>query len=528
MRSKRTSKKKPNCRVPFKRRRHESLAEARRRKRRRKAYCEKQRRRKAKRPATRAPAPPPPVQPVPPPPRPPAAPAPFRLPTPVSAHSGPFGIAQAERLLWRAGFGPSPGHAQALAAMGLHRAVASLTRPSGAAVLTGAAPVDGDGAALAPEDVWGHDHLWWLDRMVRTNQPLVERMTLVWHDWFATSLEASSQRLMLEQNELFRRSAFGSFRTLARDVTANPAMILWLNLRENSRFQPNENYARELMELFTLGADRGAYTETDVRQLARALTGFTYDWSSELGPHNFRFDPNRHDPGSKTVFGRTGAFGWADAVDLCIDHPLHASFFVSKLWSYFIPVPPSAQDLAALAQAYVAGGRQVRPVLEAILLHPQLHGGPRMVKPPVVFEAGMLRALRQAIDTEDWWWLAQVAGQRLFLPPDVAGWDNDRWLDTGTVRGRWLIVERAMRSRYIRGTEYTGYDATETAPAALAKALEFWGGPRISSEAVAALTAFADGCVTPQMASWQQRQYRAGRQNALRQLIFCGPDLQVA
>ncbi|HKP21456.1 MAG TPA: DUF1800 family protein, partial [Thermoleophilaceae bacterium] len=134
------------------------------------------------------------LQPVPPPPAPPTE---FRLTSPIAVYSGAFGVRQAERLLWRAGFGPSPGHAQALAAMGLHRAVASLTRPEGPATLTGAAPTDGDGNPLEPADAYGHDHLWWLDRMVRTNQPLVERMTLVWHDWFSTSNDGVGQQSLM-------------------------------------------------------------------------------------------------------------------------------------------------------------------------------------------------------------------------------------------------------------------------------------------------------------------------------------------
>ena len=133
-------------------------------------------------------------------------------------------------------------------------------------------------------------------------------------------------------------------------------MILWLNLNENSRWSPNENYARELMELFTLGADRGAYTEQDVRELARALTGWRNDWSSELGSHNFRYDPARHDDGAKTVFGRTGNFGWEDACRMCVRHAKHPSFFVDKLWRYFIATPPSASDREKLEQAYVSGG----------------------------------------------------------------------------------------------------------------------------------------------------------------------------
>src|SRR5262245_59746623 len=234
------------------------------------------------------------LQPIPPPP---VSPPGFRLSSPIAIYSGPFGVRQAERLLWRAGFGPSPGHAQSLAAMGLHAAVGSLTRPAGAEGFTGAAPVDGDGAPLQPNDAWGHDHLWFLDRMVRTNQPLIERMTAVWHDWFATSTEGvGQQNLMLGPNDLFRRHALGSFMQLTPDVTQDPAMIIWLNLDQNTRWNPNENYARELMELFTLGADRGAYTEADIRELAKALTGFDEDWSAELGYHNFRFVANRWDP----------------------------------------------------------------------------------------------------------------------------------------------------------------------------------------------------------------------------------------
>ena len=286
---------------------------------------------------------PPPAQP---PPKPPVAPPPTAPPvtTPLGAYTGPFGVRQAERLLWRAGFGPSPGHAELLAAMGLQAAVASLTRPAGAAVLTGSEPTDDDGNPLAPEDVWGHDHLWWLDRMVRTNQPLVERMTLIWHDWFATSLDGvGQQNLMLDQNELFRRSAFGSFDRLLHDVTQDPAMILWLNLAENSRWSPNENYAREVMELFTLGADRGAYTEDDVRELARALTGLPLRLElPAAGAHNFRMDPARHDPGVKTIFGSQGAYAWDEAVGK-VRAPTRCTppYFVNKaLRSYFIPTPP--------------------------------------------------------------------------------------------------------------------------------------------------------------------------------------------
>ena len=177
--------------------------------------------------------------------------------------------------------GPRPGRAQ-LVSLGLVGAVQSLTRPSGAADLSGPAPRDDDGNPLAPADAWGHDHLWWLDRMVRTDQPLVERMALVFHDWFATSnANVSKTQQMIDQSNLFRGRCFGSFLDLFRAVTIDPAMLQWLNGNENHKWAPNENYAREMMELFSLGADRGAYSEDDIREQARALTGWRNDWSSE-------------------------------------------------------------------------------------------------------------------------------------------------------------------------------------------------------------------------------------------------------
>ena len=234
---------------------------------------------------------------------------------PPGAFQGAFGIPQANRLLTRAGFGPAPGQAEQLVALGMVGAVQSLTRPSGAAVLSGPAPTDDEGNPLAPATIWGHDHLWWLDRMIRTDQPLVERMALVLHDWFATSQGGvSTPQQMIDQSNLFRSACFGSFLDLFKAVTVDPAMLQWLNGVENVKGAPNENYGREMMELFSLGADRGAYTEDDIREQARSLTGWRNDWSSELGAYNFRFEARRHDTGVKTVFGRSGNWGWEEAV----------------------------------------------------------------------------------------------------------------------------------------------------------------------------------------------------------------------
>ncbi len=456
-------------------------------------------------------------------------PAPSGAPVPaVEAH---LDLAGAHRLLWRAGFGPAPGAVQELVGQPVQQAVHALTRPSGEATLSGPAPVDEEGNPLAPADAWGEDHCWWLDRMVRTDQPLVERMTFIWHDWFANSNEkVGSQQLMLDQNELFRSGALGSFHDLFLAVTANPAMLVFLDGIYNDKDEPNENYAREMMELFSLGADRGAYTEDDVREMARALTGWRAEWTQGAGLQNFHFDPSRHDTGQKTVFGRIGNWNWEDAVRLCVEHPLHPSFFVTKLWGYFIPAPPDEATLASLQGLYVGSGYSIRAVVEAILQHPDFYEGPELLTPPVVYNAGLLRAIGRPIDTTDWTWLCAGAGQQLFYPPNVSGWDFSRWLDTSTIKARWEIANYAAAKNYPNpwSEEEPPYDPTEDPATALARAMAYWGQPLLSAESQQCIAAFAESCLPSKLAKWQQSPYRAIRQNALRMLIATAPDMQVS
>jgi hypothetical protein len=458
-------------------------------------------------------------------------PAPSNVPAP--ALSAPITLAQARRLLWRAGFGPAPGQAEALAGQPIEAVVQSLTRPSGAATLHGPAPTDDEGNALAPADSWGHDHCWWLDRMVRSDQPLVERMTFIWHDWFANSNEkVNDQQRMLDQNSLFREKALGNFHDLFAAVTVNPAMLVFLDGISNDKWDPNENYAREMMELFSLGADRGAYSEDDVREMARALTGWTADWVEGVGLENFRFLASRHDGASKTVFGQTGKWGWEDAVSLCVTHPLHPSFFVAKLWGYFVATPPSEATLASLQGLYAGSGYEIRPVVEAILQHPDLLDGPELVTPPVVYNAGLLRAIGRPIDTTAWAWLCSGAGQQLFYPPNVSGWDFTRWLDTSTAKARWELASYVTAKTYADPWPSAGeasYSAGEEPAEALASAMAYWANPGLSSESLASIASFAQSCLQGLItAKWQRSPYKAMRQNALRMLIATSPDMQVS
>ena len=435
----------------------------------------------------------------------------------LSVYRGSFGEEQAARLLWRAGFGPAPGQAAELAKRGLRGAVQALTKPASTRLI-GPSP-SADGAPLAPRDAWGHDHLWWLDRMVRTQAPLVERMTLVWHDWFATSKASVPQGLMLRQNALLRRHALGNFEELALDVTKDPAMLLWLNGTSNNKWAPNENYARELQELFCLGADRG-YGEQDVRQLARALTGFRNDWT-DAGPARFRYDKTLHDTGVKKIYGKRGKYTWQEAVKLVVANKRHPEYMVTKLWGYFIPTAPSAATVKGLTKLYKR--HEVRPLLEAILMHPDLYdGAKRMVKPPVVQVAGMLRARGRGIDTADWAWLCEGAGQYLFMPPNVSGWDDTRWLDTATFRARWMMAQ------YVCNPARLDPDKGDTAPFDAAQlvhdAVAFWGDPVLSQTVRSGLERYAADALATANEDWMKDIYPVLAANALRMLVATSPD----
>ena len=385
---------------------------------------------------------------------------------------------------------------------------------------------------LDPEQLSGHDAIWWLDRMVRGNQPLVERMTLIWHDWFATrGIGPARRTLMLRQNWTFRRHALGSFRNLALQITQDPAMLLFLSGVHNRRGRPNENYARELMELFTLGAGRG-YTERDVREQARALTGFTYQFRPGVGHMRFHYDARRHDAGVKRIFGRRGQFDYRRVVDLCLGHRAHPRFFVEKLWSYFVPTPPDERTRAGLIALYRGRRFNVKPVLEAILKHPGLYGGPRMVKPPAVYLAGLARGFGLGLGDRRWnevgW--GDVAGQRLLAPPSVAGWDDSRWLDTATFTGRWEVAYMLLNPRRLDYTPSGGWGREETAESAVAAAVAAAGNPTVTPESLRVLLDCAEayGRASDSRGPDSRPGYYINRQSDLRLLIATAPDMHSA
>lgn len=426
-----------------------------------------------------------------------------------------------ERLLWRAGFGARPGEARRLARRGRDAVVADLLHPRGPQV-AGPPPRTADGP-LDPLNVWGHDVLWWLDRCVRTRHPLAERMTLNWHDHFATSnRKVGDVGLMMRHYRVLRGHALGRVRDMLRALLADGAMQLWLDLPGSEKGSPNENFARELLELFTLGVNNG-YDEDDVREAARALTGFTYDWDAKrLG-----FDPDRHDDGEKRVLGRRGRFRPEDVVDLAVSHPAHAPYLCRKLWAYFTPRPCPPATLRRMVSAYRAAHTDVRPVLRIVLTHPALYADldePDQVKPPVVFLAGALRRTGRGVTTDEWSWRLEEMGQRPFYPPNVSGWPQDEaWLSPATIRARFHAVSRLLEGTVADGS----LPGTESPAAAVARALRACGDPPVSPRLRRVLERQARRAVAGRTEPWEVKHFFPERQRVLRHLVLAGPEAQV-
>lgn len=431
--------------------------------------------------------------------------------------------ARVERLYWRAGFGALPGDVDRLARAGVDGTVRELLYPRGPQLRSAPAPTV-DGQPIDPFNVYGHDVLWWLDRMVRGRHQLVERMTLNWHDHFATSNEkVSDARLMVNQYWAIRSRSLGSFRKLAKAMLLDHAMQRFLDLDNSDKDDPNENFARELFELFTLGVNNG-YTEQDVREAARALTGFTYNWDTKT----FGYDPTRHDDGVKKVLGKTGRFNAGDVVDLAINHPKHAPYLCKKLWGYFTPRPCPPGTLRTMVNAYKKSKTQIRPVLQIILTHPALVadlGEPDQVKPPAVFVAGMLRKTNQFVTDDSWTWMLENMGQRPFYPPNVSGWEHDEaWLTTATIRARYEGASHVVRKMEIKDGSVR---KTQTVAQAVSAAQKMTGRPWTSALSRAALTRFARESVADKTADWQEEHYWPERLRVLCHMMLAGPDAQV-
>ncbi|HET7625917.1 MAG TPA: DUF1800 domain-containing protein [Verrucomicrobiae bacterium] len=375
--------------------------------------------------------------------------------------AGQWNFTTAAHLINRAGFGAPPDEIEKLASLGIERAVSSLlnyekipdstTNPAWAkpdpermrklAEARKGSPDERRAAQKAEQQLQRERILelrgWWLRRMARGPRPFQEKMTLFWHGHFATSVQkVRDAYYMWRQNELFRRLATGNWLEMLIQVAQDPAMLIWLDQAQSRKQHPNENFAREVMELFTLG--EGHYTEKDVTEGARALTG----WSLNRQTQQFVDRPRIHDEGEKTFLGRTGNFDGKDVLDQIVAQPQAAIFITGKLWNFFAGEPPETELNAALAAEFRRSGNNFKPLLRTMFLSEEFYAPSvirNQIKSPVQWLVGTTRMLQcelppPLVSAN----LLRSLGQDLFAPPNVKGWDGGlAWINTNTLLARY-------------------------------------------------------------------------------------------
>jgi uncharacterized protein (DUF1800 family) len=449
-----------------------------------------------------------------------AAPATFRpagaLPaTPLAPYAGRFDARLAAHLLRRAGFGGSPQDVARVGQAGMHDAVDALIRfpatsnlpvapddvpdlsaiddqlrarmQAGAAPTAPAATMTAQAMPAAKGDpqtvellkqrrmlerrAIGATQLWWLDRMIATPAPLQEKMTLFWHGLFTTAAiqKGVTPREILAQNTLFRTYALGNARALTQAVAVDPAMLKYLDNLHNEAAHPNENFARELMELYTLGI--GNYSETDVREAARAWTGLRL----RRATGEVFVNPRLHDDGSKTFLGRTGNFTGSDIVNIIFEQPAAARFLATKLLSFFVYDDPEPELVAAVGNLLHEHNFEVAPVL-ATLFSSNVFYSDRayraLVKSPVEFVVGSYRLFGVAQAAPATLAALQRMTQILFYPPNVKGWaGGSTWLNSSTVLARENFASALMTANVIDGASSWLLASGPTDPTAASKTL---------------------------------------------------------
>lgn len=290
--------------------------------------------------------------------------------------------------------------------------------------LLAAEPFWPEDPALGSDDDYSRLPAWWLDVMSDERAGVHDRMIWFWHGHLTSGLDKAPPLLMYRQHQLLRTHAMGNFRSLLQELTVDAAMLYWLDGAGSYAGAPNENYARELMELFALGHGAG-YTEDDIRAAARALAGWWVDGDND---DEVRFDPDSGPPDSVSFLGRSVASA-AEVVDAVCDHPACAPFVAGKVHEHLVGVWPEPDRLDELARVFADSGLEIRPLVEAIVRHPSFLEQ-RLNRPRSAVE--WFIAVRRLFDLPiDWWPLDQL-GQVPFSPPNVAGWPGTtRWLSVG-------------------------------------------------------------------------------------------------
>lgn len=365
-------------------------------------------------------------------------------------------VGSAAHLLRRACFGGTPEEAEELADLGLHAAVEKLLSDEVGDVPLPPKTDPGDMAhlrqlrrarrggdeearqALRTLQKKQREELqdlryWWLGLMRGDRGAALEKLTLFWHSHFATSAtKVRSSHLMFVQNRTLRSLATSPFRELCMAMVKDPAMLVWLDGARNHTRSPNENFAREIMELFTLG--EGHYTEEDIREAARCFTG----WHVHPDNGEAEFSERRHDGGQKTLLGKSGKFGAHEAVDIMCSQPRCAEFLVGKIWRFYVSEAPDPKLVRLLATRYREKNLHTGDLLRMVFTHPEFYSDrvrAKQVKSPIQWIVQAARETgRQLLPPRVALPLAAELGQNLFMPPSVKGWDGGTaWVNSATI-----------------------------------------------------------------------------------------------
>lgn len=366
---------------------------------------------------------------------------------------------QARHLLLRSGFQPTLGEIEAMQARSWPTAVDQLVEDASARQVALTPAPDWIGEPATPLKQLSSEQraaqrkrakqqgraagIWWAQEMLVTDAPLTERMTLFWHSHFTSDLrKVRWPPLSYRQNVLLRRQALGNYRQLLHDIARDPAMLLYLDNQQNRKRAPNENFARELLELFTLG--EGHYSEQDVREVARAFTG----WRMQPPTGTFVFDERQHDDGEKNVLGQRGPLGGDEIIEIILAQPRAASFIVEKLWREFVSPVPDPSAVQRLAAGFRKDWSLAR-LMTALFNEPAFRAADNygtLIKSPIELTVGTGRFLQLKLPADLVYGYSARMGQTLFNPPNVRGWPGgEAWITSKS------LLERRNFLNFISG-----------------------------------------------------------------------------
>ena len=427
----------------------------------------------------------------------------------------------AAHLLRRVGFGGTSAEIDALVPLSWEAAVDRVLDTSRAPAPGTGPSLPAPGAPMAGDEWWNAYVAmtgWWLDRARTTPVPVIEKLTLFWHGHLPSSIDVVPHRLLFDQNQLYRSKALGKVDELIQTASVHPAMLIYLDNRANAAGWPNENFARELMELFTLGV--GNYSEIDVRESARAWTGHTMDTNT----WSYQFRGDWHDHGNKTFMGDTRPWDGPQIIQHLLRGPAQrvaARFLAKKLWSFLAGPTPSDALVDELASAFIAGDMRTKALVRAILVRPEFRSPEvrqGLVRSPFEFIVAALRHSGRSAAEIRPQWLMPGMGQELFRPPNVDGWGTNRyWLSTSA---SWAKATLADQIGATAGTVGLLEGSEERTPAeAVTVALGTFGIAQPSATTRAAMEQFVRA---------ERSSRKWGERSGLVTLALMSPEFQLA